>query len=106
MPYRLYMWERRDNANRNDFALAALASCKVYRKTDGISSARYYWSGTERIGILLEGTPAALNTPTAGSDPSDAKLYFDLADLAKPVDDIQLSEAKAGEETAKAGGRA
>ena len=105
MPYRLYMYERRDNGDRNEMALAALASCKIYRKTEGINSARFYWSGTERIGILLEGTPAALNTPAAGAEPSDAKVAFDMADLAKQVDDIMLSEAKAGEQTHKDAGR-
>jgi hypothetical protein len=106
MAYRLFIWERRDNADRAAFGNTALAACKIYRKTDGINSARFYWSGTERIGILLEGTPAALNSPGAGAAPSDAKVAFDMADLARQTDDILLSEAKTGEELYKSAGRA
>jgi hypothetical protein len=100
------MYERRDNGDRNDMAMAALGFCRALRKTDGINSAKYYWSGTDSIGILLEGEGPALSSPGAGIDPADVKFAFDLGDAARQTMDIQLSEAKAGEETAKAAGRA
>ena len=106
MPYRLFMFERRDNGDRNDMAMAALGWCRAIRKTAGINSAKFYWSGTESIGILLEGEGPALNSPNAGMDPADGKFGFDLGDNARMTNDIQLAEAKAGEETAKAAGRA
>ncbi len=56
---------------------------------------------------LIDGKPSALNTPYAGSSVDEvAKLAFDLADQARLTMDIQLGEAKAGEETVKTAGRA
>jgi hypothetical protein len=107
MPYRMYMWERRDNGDRNIMAVSSLTACRIMRKTDGISSAKFYWVGLDSIAMLVEGTNEALNTPFAGSAPGEAaKSNFDMADNARFTMDIRLIDAKAGEDAAKNAGRA
>ncbi len=72
-------WERRDGADRNEFALAALAYCKAVRTQRGVEDARFYWTGIDALAVL-----STLSEPEAWSRPlaeGAAKATFALADL-------------------------
>ena len=104
MPYRLMIFERRDNASREEMANTALAICKGMKKVDGINSAKFYWSGLDNIVFLTEGTMEALNSG-GGNNPDIIKLAFDLSDLTKQTMNILLAEPRAGEEAYRSAGR-
>jgi hypothetical protein len=106
MPTRIAIWERRDNGDRNVMGLAALALCREARKADGISSAKFYWGGTEDIVFLFEGEAPGIGAPFASGDAAIlGKATFDMADNAKQIRNYVLAGAKAGEDAYKASGR-
>ncbi|HSR48393.1 MAG TPA: hypothetical protein VLL77_10475 [Anaerolineales bacterium] len=72
-------WERRDDADRNQFALAALAYCKAVQSQGGVERARFYWTGIDSLAVLTElSQPEAWSRPLTGGA---AKATFALADL-------------------------
>jgi hypothetical protein len=74
-------WERRGDADRNDFALAALAYCKAVRSQDGVDDARFYWTGVDSLAVLSHlSEPEAWSRPLTGGA---AKATFALADLGR-----------------------
>ena len=105
MSYRFFMFERRDNAKHEDLANAALALCRGARQTNGINSAKFYWSGFDNIVFLIEGDNQALNTPFAGNPEANAKAGFAFMDLAKQTMDIRLGDPKAGADAFRMAGR-
>jgi hypothetical protein len=96
-------WERRDSADRNDFALAALAYCKAVRSQDGVDDAKFYWTGIDSLAVI-----SSLSEPEAWSRPltaGAAKATFTLADLGHQTGTELWIDAREGQsawETAQA----
>ena len=105
MPFRFYMFERRDNADRTAIANNALALCRAIRETNGINSAKFYWSGLDHIALLIDGENTALNAPGSGNPNQAAKAAFDLSDVTRQTMDIRLAEPRLGEEAYRSAGR-
>jgi dsDNA-binding SOS-regulon protein len=107
MPIQLGVWERRDNGNREALGNAAFEMCRIYRKVKGITSCRYYWSGTERIVFLSEGETAALNNPAYPADQlaKVSQLSFTIADNAKATLSLRLAEPRDAVVSYRAAGR-
>ncbi|MBI4764317.1 MAG: hypothetical protein HY787_06910 [Deltaproteobacteria bacterium] len=55
MPIQLTIWERRDKGRRETMENKAFELCRLRRKSGGITSARFYWSGSDEIVFLVEG---------------------------------------------------
>ena len=98
----LLIWERRDNADRNDLGNAALAVCRSLKAMDAVTSSRFYWHNADTIVIWTEGEASAFEMPP---DLNVAKAFYALADLAKTTKDWRLLDAKLGEEAYRAAGR-
>ena len=105
MSYRFYMFERRDHAKHEDLANAALALCKGARQTEGITSAKFFWSGFDDIAFLIEGDNNALNAPFSGDPEANARAGFAFMDLAKQKMDIRLTDPKISAEAFQMAGR-
>jgi hypothetical protein len=108
MPIQLVIWERRDNGNREIMANSALELCRIIRKREGITSSRFYWSGSEAVVFLTEGEAVALNAPLAGLEavPADyTRLGFVLADNARQTLNMRLAEPRAADASYRAAGR-
>ena len=104
MPYRLIICERRDQADREAMAKTALAICRESRKTSGIQSAKFYWSGADNIVFLIEGDLGALNAG-AGDNPAMGKLFYDMSDLTRMTMNIVLLDPRSGEQSYRSAGR-
>ncbi len=106
MPLHIGKWERRDSADRDAFARAALTSCRATKAQDGIRSSRFYWANADTVAIVTDAEPGAFGPGSARQPSSDeAKALFELSDLAHPVSFESLGEAKAGEDAYRAAGR-
>ena len=105
MPIQLQIWERRDSGKREIMANTALELCRITRKMQGITSARYYWSGSEDIVFIVEGDTDAFNT-TPEKVPADyAKFGFILADHARQTLIKRLMDPKTGAQNYNKAGR-
>jgi len=105
MPIQLTIWERRDGGSRETIANTILEVCRIFRKEKGITSSRFYWSGTEAIVHLTEGETAALNNRGQSSPVDATRLTFTLADNARQTLSIRLMEPRASAETYRSAGR-
>lgn len=88
-------WERRDSADRNEFAMAALNYCKAVRSRDGVEDARFYWTGVDTLAVM-----STLSEPEAWSRPltgGGAKATFGLADLGRQTGTELWLDASAGQ---------
>lgn len=93
MPMQITMWHRKDVADRNDLAFAALQVCRVLRGQDDVENSRLFWQGWNDIAIVTEGEPS-MRSQESGPEPAMAKATRELADLADPVQQFWLGEAK------------
>ena len=107
MPIQIQVWERRDSADRNALANAALDICRASRATEGIRSSRFYWSGADTVVFLTDGETQALNDLGDGSKVTadQARALFTLSDLARATDSRRLAEPGAGQEIYRRAGR-
>jgi hypothetical protein len=105
MPIQLTIYERRDNGDREAMGNAALEACRIARKREGITSARFYWTGTETVVFLFEGEAAALNAPFTAAPADATRLAFTLADNARMTLNIRLAEPRDAVQTYRAAGR-
>ena len=105
MPIQLAIWERRDNGRRETMGNIAFELCRLRRKSMGISSARFFWSGPDEIVFLVEGETAALDTPDPKILTDYAWLGFILADQAREILNKRLIDPRAGLETYRTAGR-
>jgi len=99
----IQVWQRKDGADRNDLALAAIQVCRVLRGHDDISSSKLFWQGWNTIAIVSEGENTMWDFK--GPDADMAKATAGLADLADIVTGYQLGEARMGQENYEAAGR-
>ena len=106
MSYRFILCERRDNADRVAMANTALAICREVKKSEGIVSAKYYWSGPDKIAFLVEGEPRILNGGVGAANPVEmGKLLFTLSDLSRQTMDIILADPGLGAQAYQNAGR-
>ena len=107
MPIQFQVWERRDNADRNALANAALDLCRATRATDGIRSARFYWNGADAVVFLTDGERQALNDLGDGAKMTadQARAVFTLSDQARATESRRLAEPGAGAEIYQRAGR-
>ena len=105
MPIQLSVWERRDNGRRETMGNIALELCRLRRKSEGITSARFYWSGSEEIVFWVEGDAAAIDTLDQKTLADYAWLGFILADHARLTLTKRLSEPREALQTYRTAGR-
>ncbi len=95
MQYGVWRVERRDGADRDEFAKAALNFCRAVRGLQGVEECRYYWKPFDVIVILAEGASAnAWNTDSVAL----AKASFDLFDVGRSLGYEQWLDARSGQE--------
>lgn len=105
MPIQLNVFERRDNADREALADAAMAMCRASRAREGITSSRFYWHRSETIVFLTEGEAAALDTMEQGAPEDFYRAGFALFDLAREIINWRLLDPRVGEKSYRAAGR-
>lgn len=88
-------WERRDEADRNELALAALEYCRAMRAEEGVGEARFYWSGVDQLSVLAHVATADVLNRLAS--PRFARASFGLADLARQTESEVWLDAATGE---------
>ncbi len=93
MPIQLTIYERRDNGTREAMGKTALELCRIYRKREGITSARYYWTG-DGVAFLTEGEATALDTLNAAAPQDASRAAFVLMDNARPTLSLRLIDAR------------
>ena len=94
MPIQLMIYERRDNGSREAMGNSALEMCRAARKREGITSARYYWTG-DSIAFLYEGEADALNYPYAEDQIEKyGRAAFVLMDNARVTLNSRLVDAR------------
>lgn len=93
MPMNFTTYHRKDATDRNDLAFAALQVCRVLRGRDDVESSRLFWQGWNDIAIVTEGEPS-MRGDRDEPNPAMAKATRDLFDLADPIQDFWLAEAK------------
>ena len=59
MPLHITKWERRDGADRDAFANAALTMSRFARSNEGVRNSRFYWADIDTIAILVDAEPGA-----------------------------------------------
>lgn len=102
MEYGVWRVERRDSADRDEFARSALAYCRAVRHMEGVDDCRFYWKPVDQVVIIAQGASAdAWNT----SSPELAAATFDLYDHGRAVGYEQWLDAKTGEEIYRSAGR-
>lgn len=102
MQYGLWHVERRDGANRDDLANAALAFCRTVRALDGVDDCRYHWKPYDTIVVMAEAESATAWNVASGDF---AQAAFDLFDLGRAVGYEEWLDARSGQETYIAAGR-
>jgi len=103
MPLFLSKHERRDNADRDAMARAALDLCRVTRARDGVRSARFYWVNTDTIGLIVDAEAGSFGQGSAQTgSPAEAKAMFAFSDLARGTSSETWGEAGAGEQLYRA----
>ncbi len=102
MQYGIWHVERRDSADRDQLARAALALCKAVRGLDGVAGCRYYWKPSDTVVIVAEGeSAAAWRAPSADV----ARASFDLYDLGREVGYEEWIDARSGQDVYTSAGR-
>ncbi|MEZ4501732.1 MAG: hypothetical protein R3C39_03835 [Dehalococcoidia bacterium] len=95
-------FERRDHADRNEMALAALQLCRVQRARSNVSSAKFYWPSWDSIAVLVECSSFEMDEQP---NPDLAKAGSGLANLARMTDFKIMAEAGVGQEAYEVAGR-
>jgi len=76
-------------------AMAALEYCRAMRAEEGVSDARFYWSGVDELVILGYVDTADVLNRLASS--RFARANFGLADLSRQTDAATWFDAAAGQ---------
>jgi hypothetical protein len=105
MPIQLNILERRDGGSRETMGNTALELCRLVRKNKGITSARFYWSGSEDIVFWVEGEASALDNPDPATLADYSRLLFTLADNARMTLTKRLADQKTSLQTYRNAGR-
>jgi hypothetical protein len=96
-------WERRDTADLEDLANAALAYCRAARARNGVSSSRFFWMSPDQIVIQTEAdTPQAFNELL---DADTGKTFYALSELARSAAVERWMEPRTAEAAYRAMGK-
>jgi hypothetical protein len=98
----LSTFERRDQADRNDLALAALQLCRVQRSRDEVTSAKFYWQSWDTVVIAVDCDSFAMDGKPS---PDLAKAQSGISNLATMTDFTILQDAGIGQEAYEVAGR-
>ena len=103
----ILFFDRFPDTSRDDLGNAALAYCRVLVSRDGVNFARFYWSGSNRIAIIIAtDTPEQCATAMRGWETSSsAATRFRLDDLAQLVYQEQLTDPRYSTATYRGAGR-
>lgn len=103
MTLQVSYWERRDGADRNAFAQAALELCRATRAAPGVEDSRFYWTDPDTVVIQT----TAKSAEVFGSPPNGkvAASFFGLADLARQMRNEQWTEPRMGQAAYEQAGR-
>lgn len=96
-------WERRDSADREALARAALDLCRANRAAKGMRGSRFYWMGADTI--VIQSDAESFEVFDKPASPETARAVFVLADLARPAGGERWSEPRLGEEIYRLAGR-
>ena len=88
-------------------ANTALELCRIIRKHEGITLARFDWVGTEEIVFLVEGSPLALSAPSVSTVPNAdyIRLTFVMEDNAKQTMSKRLTDPRTATASTRVAGR-
>jgi hypothetical protein len=95
-------WERRDNADREKMAIAAMSLCRAMR-TQGARASRFFWTGPDSMVVLTEADSAHFFDDEP--KPEAAKALFALADLARGEGLERWIDPRDGEAAYRTAGR-
>ena len=96
-------WERRDGADREKLAMAALDLCRANRAVDGMRSVRFYWTGPDNIVLQSDAESFEVFDRPFGAD--SARAAFALSDLARATGSERWTDPRAGENVYRTAGR-
>lgn len=96
-------YERRDGADRDAMAGAALDVCRANRAAQGMRSARFYWTNTDTIVLMLDAESQEVFDRPGSSD--QLRTAFALADLARNTGLERWADARDGEQAYRGAGR-
>jgi hypothetical protein len=105
MPISISIYERRDNGDREVMGNSAVELCRIVRGRDGIRSAKFYWSGTERIVFITDGEAEALNNPYTAAPADALRVGFAIVDNAREVMTLRLAEPRDAQQSYRTAGR-
>lgn len=95
MQYGVWHIDRRDSADRDEFAKAAVVFCRAMRGLDGVADCRFYWKPFDTIVILAEAESA--DAWNAQSNEL-AEASFALFDLGRSAGYETWLDARSAEE--------
>ncbi|MCC6961564.1 MAG: hypothetical protein IT301_17075 [Dehalococcoidia bacterium] len=96
-------YERRDAADRDALGRAALDVCRANRAVSGMRSARFYWTNTDTVALLLDAeSQEVFDRP---GTPDQLRAAFALSDLARNVGSERWTSAGEGEAAFRGAGR-
>ena len=100
MPLHVMKFERFQDADRNDLALAALEYCRSVSESDGVDHSRFFWVDPNEIAILVHAEQGGWG-PWSTQQPSrrEAVALFALADLCRNTMNEVWGDAKSGQAT-------
>ena len=61
MPLHVSKYERRDSADRNELAAAALEACRSAKSVPGVISSLFYWVNPDQIAIITNAGDGGFN---------------------------------------------
>ena len=89
-------WTRRSDADREEFAMAALEYCKALKKEPGVQDARFYCPLMDTAAVL-----AYLDSPDMWNrmlGPHAAEAAFRMSDLGRETSNEVWFEARAAQD--------
>lgn len=90
-------WERRDNADRDAFAKAALNLCRANRINPRIRGSRFYWFGIDTL--IVQTDAESLDVFNGLPPPEVSAAAFALSDHAHQVRMERWQDAGAGDQS-------
>ncbi|MDX1658937.1 MAG: hypothetical protein R3343_08970 [Nitriliruptorales bacterium] len=95
-------WDRRDEADRNEFGTAAYELCRAQKIIDGVEDSRFYWRNTDSLVIQVQ---TSKNVDWSTPDPKVAASLFRLGDLGRQTHQETWMDPSLGVESYRVAGR-
>ena len=103
MAHLLTRYDRRDEADRDALARAALDLCRATRAQDGITSSRFYWVNADTVVVLSEAESMEKFDGAGSADA--AKAIFAISDLARATGTERWIDPRTGAEAYRLAGQ-